>query len=190
MKNKEQVKKKIIILLCLFTGLVIYTVAGTLYYNNKAKDFVNVKLKNVVIKVPNCYFSEDAYHSEGIFVIDNSQCTVIAIDLDNISERDKEVCRFIDWDKADYFYKAKNENDVAFAIELFSPMFSYHRYNGGENKHTLKKYCYIGEYNGPGQIMYYTTTDPDTHVLYAIFDHDEDDGSTSKENIDLFGGVF
>ncbi|SCY52906.1 hypothetical protein SAMN02910370_02899 [Lachnospiraceae bacterium XPB1003] len=190
MKNKEQVKKKIIILLCLFTGLVIYTVAGTLYYKNRAKDFVNVKLKNVVIKVPNCYFSEDAYHSEGIFVIDNSQCTVIAIDLDNISERDKEVCRFIDWDKADYFYKAKNENDVAFAIELFSPMFSYHRYNGGENKHTLKKYCYIGEYNGPGQIMYYTTTDPDTHVLYAIFDHDEDDGSTSKENIDLFGCVF
>ena len=28
--------------------------------------------------------------------------------------------------------------------------------------------------------MYYTTSDPETHVLYAIFDHDKDKVFTKK----------
>ena len=73
---------------------------------------------------------------------------------------------------------------------MLSPMFSYHRYTMRENKQTLKQYLYIGEYNGPGQIVYYTTTDPDTHVLYAIFDHNKDKVFTRKDNENILYCIF
>ena len=94
------------------------------------------------------------------------------------------------WDKVDYLYKAKNEGDVAYAIQLLSQMFSYHRYIGKVNKHTLMKYLYYGDNNGPGQIVYYTTSDPETHVLYAIFDHDKDKVFTKKDNENILGCII
>ena len=147
-------------------------------------------MNSVSVYMPKEYYSEPDYHSNGLFVIDNSQCFVIAIDFDNVSENDKEVCDFISWDKVDYLYKAKNEGDVAYAIQLLSPMFSYHRYIGKVNKHTLKQYLYTGEHNGPGQIVYYTTSDPETHVLYAIFDHDKDKVFTKKDNENILGCII
>ena len=183
-------KKRNLVRICVVVGFIIYGVAVTIYCDIKAKKFKGLNLNSVSVYMPKEYYSEPDYHSNGLFVIDNSQCFVIAIDFDNVSEKDKEVCDFISWDKVDYLYKAKNEGDVAYAIQLLSPMFSYHRYIGKVNKHTLMKYLYYGDNNGPGQIVYYTTSDPETHVLYAIFDHDKDKVFTKKDNENILGCII
>lgn len=190
MKINLDNKKKNLLRLGIVFVFVIFGVLGTIYCDIRAKDYHGIKLMNVTINVPREYYSEPTYHSDGVFIIDNKECFVIGIDFDNVSEKDKKVCDFIKWDKVDYFYKAKNEGDVAYAIQLLSPMFSYHRYTMRENKQTLKQYLYIGEYNGPGQIVYYTTTDPDTHVLYAIFDHNKDKVFTRKDNENILYCIF
>ena len=186
--NSMDNKKKNILRLCIVLGFIIYGIAGTIYCNIRAKDYKGINLKNITINVPKDYYSEPDYLSDGVFIIDNGKCFVIAIDLDNISEKDKEVCDYIAWDKVDYFYKAKNEGDVAFAIELLSPMFSYHRLISESDKPSYKEYLYYGDNNGPGQIVYYT--DPETHVLYAIFDHDKDKVFTKKDNENIWGCIF
>ena len=188
--NSMDKKKRNLVRICVVVGFIIYGVAVTIYCDIKAKKFKGFNLNSVSVYMPKEYYSEPDYHSNGLFVIDNSQCFVIAIDFDNVSEKDKEVCDFISWDKVDYLYKAKNEGDVAYAIQLLSPMFSYHRYTMIENKHTLKQYLYTGEHNGPGQIVYYTTSDPETHVLYAIFDHDKDKVFTKKDNENILGCII
>ena len=190
MKINLDNKKKNLLRLGIVFVFVIFGVLGTIYCDIRAKDYHGIKLMNVTINVPREYYSEPTYHSDGVFIIDNKECFVIGIDFDNVSEKDKEVCDFIKWDKVDYFYKAKNEGDVAYAIQLLSPMFSYHRYTMRENKQTLKQYLCIGEYNGPGQIVYYTTTAPDTHVLYAIFDHNKDKVFTRKDNETILYCIF
>ena len=188
--NSMDNKKKNIIRICVVLGFIIYVIALAIYDDIQEKKYKGFNLKSVSIYVPKEYYSEPDYHSNGLFVIDNSRCFVVAIDFDNVSEKDKEVCDFISWDKVDYLYKAKNEGDVAYAIQLLSPMFSYHRYIGKVNKHTLKQYLYTGEHNGPGQIVYYTTSDPETHVLYAIFDHDKDKVFTKKDNENILGCII
>ena len=188
--NSMDRKKRNLVRICVVVGFIIYGVAVTIYCDIKAKKFKGFNLNSVSVYMPKEHYSEPDYHSNGLFVIDNSQCSVIAIDFDNVSEKDKEVCDFISWDKVDYLYKAKNEGDVAYAIQLLSPMFSYHRYTMIENKHTLKQYLYTGEHNGPGQIVYFTTSDPETHVLYAIFDHDKDKVFTKKDNENILGCII
>ena len=38
--------------------------------------------------------------------------------------------------------------------------------------------------------MYYTKSDPETHVLYAVFDHDKDKVFTKKDNENILGCII